>query len=509
MATATQSKKKSYSPFIAAKVAALIKELKAARPELQGDVAERLWQYCGENHSAKDAVRDLGGILLLVDLVKDGPDDPEKSVKACGAQALTRLGGKNDENKQAIAKAGGIVVLVDVLSDVPRRTTGIAKREAAGALWTVAKNANNKVSIAAVDGIGAIIDLAARTRDTVTMMYCGGALRNLSCNNDENKAQIVKLGGVATLVSVVKNSDDDRSREEAAAALGNIARMENDENRIFVAAAGAIPPLAACLDSPCDSCRAAAAGALAILACHNENARQVAVYGGVPALSRLLRATEAGQKAREEAAVALRNLTCRARKLCRGRLDEDLARSIVDLVGVVENASENSDRARASAAVAISNLISDDTNVVTLIQAAGVPPLVHFAGESLPSDALYEAVTTLRNLSHHAVAWAPMRLAGAVPILVFRLLSRDALIVDHATCALANLLNDLGTHLALRDAQGVGPLVRIARGTTDAALDATRALHLVISAGLCDNPILADVADLDFLSDDDFDIDIR
>jgi len=679
----------SYTSEVGGRVSALIRDLAEALAEDQGtrlaEASATMWMLCGEEATAKDAVRDLGGIPVLVRVLAEGPDDladddinpqdddddddddddessltrsdttksddddddddpgmmmkgnlqrrakldggglnelkdvsgsssagllddvrrpfnrggeqetqqpPEDkradsqvgllvldddrrrgpSAKASAALALTRLGGRNEANKVAIAAAGGIAVLVDVLNDVPRTTSDAAKREACGALWTVAKNANNKVAIASVGGILPIVKLAAATADAVTMMYAGGALRNLSCNNDENKVAIVKCGGVETLVSIVKNCDDDRSREEAAAALGNISRMASDDHRRAVAAAGAIPPLVSCLEvaTTVDGCRAAAAGALAILACDDDNAAKVAADGGVLALVRLASSAKASEKAREEAAVALRNLTCRSgtakgdyaasfyddndnycsgghpqqqrtgssggsfesssssfssgsgsgsgsgggsrsprspssrRSLSSSRLDVDLASGIAHLVAVLKF-SRNSDRARASSAVALSNLTPPgcDANATALVAAGGIDPLVRFAAEARSPDAVYEAVATLRNMTAHVIAWEPLRASGAFPVLVARLAGADAGIVDNAACAIANLLNALENHAALRDARGLAPLLRLARGhapSYDAVEHATRALQLLIGGGQCDDAL----ADLDDFHEQDW-----
>ena len=358
----------------------------------------------------------------------------------------------------------------------------------------MAKNANNKVAIAAVGGIESIINVARTAADAVTMRYAAGALRNLTCNNDENKAAVLKDGGVDALVFIVKNCDDDRSREEAAAALGNIARMASDSHRLAVAEAGAIGPLVDCVEaSAFDGCRTAAAGALAILACNDQNAARIAVDGGVYALAGLAVCARASEKAREEAAVALRNLTCRS---CSGnkrearhmllpilmsrcaprpseesRLEKDLATTIADLVAVVDSSS-NSDRARASAAVALSNLTppGNEANATTLVSAGGVAPLVRFAREVRSQDGLYEAVNniqcrtltlcltslqiaTLRNLTAHVLAWRQMRDAEVFPVLV-RHLTGSTRVVDQAVSAIANLLNVVDNHIALKDAHG-------------------------------------------------------
>ena len=142
-----------------------------------------------------------------------------------------------------------------------------------------------------------------------------GALGTLAYNAD-NRALIVNSGGIPELVELLLGSGQESAdqqqdghhaegQESAAVALYSLA--VNEENRQRIAEAGAIPPLLIMIESELPEAQEAAAQALGALAksqvCRSRIGEQP---GAVAALVSLLTSEE--QSVREEVARALHNL---------------------------------------------------------------------------------------------------------------------------------------------------------------------------------------------------------
>ena len=86
-----------------------------------------------DNPANKDAVRDAGGIGVLVGLARDGTD----AQKEYAADALVNCAFNNPANRDAVRDAGGIGVLVGLARD----GTDAQKEQAAGALFGLCRHA--------------------------------------------------------------------------------------------------------------------------------------------------------------------------------------------------------------------------------------------------------------------------------------------------------------------------------------------------------------------------------
>ncbi|KOO31373.1 vacuolar protein [Chrysochromulina tobinii] len=143
-----------------------------------------------------------GSIVPLVALVRAG----REMGKRFAAAALARLA-RNQESTQAeIANAGAIAPLVGLLAGDKGET---AQEEAAGALYELAANANNRNAITDSDGIGPLLQAAA-------------ALVEVSAV-PENRDKVARVGGIGPLVMCMSSTVAGLP-EVAARALSRLAR---------------------------------------------------------------------------------------------------------------------------------------------------------------------------------------------------------------------------------------------------------------------------------------------
>ncbi|KAH8061935.1 hypothetical protein JL722_3892 [Aureococcus anophagefferens] len=173
------------------------------------------------------------------------------------AGALWELSG-NVENKIAINRAGGIPPLVALLGN----GRDIARIRAAGALWNLAVNDENKVVIHQAGGIPPLVTLLSVSGSGSEK--AAGALANLARNSTAAVA-IVEAGGISALVAVMSPDNSRVTREKALGALLNLLvhKPADRADRIAMLEAGAIPSFVALLRDGNDDVQHDAAGALA------------------------------------------------------------------------------------------------------------------------------------------------------------------------------------------------------------------------------------------------------
>jgi len=198
----------------------------------------------------------------------------------------------------AIAQAGGIAPLVALT----RSGSAGAQEKAAGALWILARDADNKVAIAQAGGIAPLVALT-RSGSAGAQENAAAALMVLAHGNDDNRVAIAQAGGIAPLVALTR-SGSTGAQGSAAGALMYLAL--NDDNKVAIAQAGGIAPLVALTRSGSAVAQEVAAGALWVLAFNDDNKVAIAQAGGIAPLVALTRSGSAG--AREKAAAALRVL---------------------------------------------------------------------------------------------------------------------------------------------------------------------------------------------------------
>ncbi|KAJ8578473.1 hypothetical protein ON010_g729 [Phytophthora cinnamomi] len=174
---------------------------------------------CMATRGVADALRQVGVLPLLIDLLKNGTTNQ----KLWATEALLTLASDNDENCVAITRGGAIPLLVSLL----RTGTDMHKQEAAYALGNLA--ANNEVNRAKIAREGAIPPLVKFVKSVTDAQnqWAVFALGCLSLNNEENRVLIAQEGAIRPLVELLRVGKRGQ-KQWAAYTLGNLA--QNDAN---------------------------------------------------------------------------------------------------------------------------------------------------------------------------------------------------------------------------------------------------------------------------------------
>ena len=147
----------------------------------QKELCAAVWSMAHENSANQAAIADAGGITLLILMLGDHPE-----VRRDAAGALWSLAAA-PENQRLIAEGGGIPKLVELLK--PGKNNN-AQDTAAGALESLAERPENRKLIAAADGIGLLIPLFEGNSAEAKAAVMGGLLW-LAVDNVSNQYSIV------------------------------------------------------------------------------------------------------------------------------------------------------------------------------------------------------------------------------------------------------------------------------------------------------------------------------
>ena len=187
-------------------------DLDAAIAALQGDdvvveaeAALKLWLLAARNDHHTVAIREAGGIRLLVALLESRRHRLKlhhSKLIPTVSKALKQLA-QNEENKVAIREAGGIPVFVALLSSSSIGT----RQSAADALLTLSHlDAENKVAIREAGGVPPLLALVESSGPISSIPWptdqrqnlhatAARALLSLSCDNDDNAVAIALARG--------------------------------------------------------------------------------------------------------------------------------------------------------------------------------------------------------------------------------------------------------------------------------------------------------------------------
>ena len=152
--------------------------------QTKANAALGLAALAADDPAQKDAIREAGGVEVLMTLMRDESGTVDEKCNA--AIALAKLADGNAENKEAIRDAGGVTPLVTLARD------GIKKQPsaAAHALASLADgNATNQDAIRAAGGVTVLVALARKNTPWAEL-----ALESLRSNpwNADNAAAIVE-----------------------------------------------------------------------------------------------------------------------------------------------------------------------------------------------------------------------------------------------------------------------------------------------------------------------------
>ena len=186
---------------------------------------------------------------------------------------------------------------------------GEAKARAAKALWvflvSLQEPSEEIIVIAAAGAIPILIDII---RTGAAKHYALGALANLARGPSVIRDAVAAAGGpngsIALFVEFMR-SGSKYQKKWATVALLYLAK-DSDERRIAIKTAGALPPAIHLARSGGDRAKEFAAILLRNLACHKDNRIAIALAGAIPVLVALEESGPAAAKA--QAAGALKNL---------------------------------------------------------------------------------------------------------------------------------------------------------------------------------------------------------
>ncbi|XP_050223319.1 protein ARABIDILLO 1-like [Mercurialis annua] len=264
------------------------------------EAAGGLWNLSvGEEH--KGAIVEAGGIKALVDLIYKWPSSSD-GVLERAAGALANLA-SDDKCSLEVVIAGGVHALVMLAKSC--KFEGV-QEQAARALANLAapgdSNDNNTAVGKEAGALEALVQLTYSQHEGLRH-EAAGALWNLSFD-DENREAIAAAGGIVALVSLAQSCSNSSQglQERAAGALWGLSVSEAIS--VAIGQAGGVAPLIALACSDVTDVHETAAGALWNLAFNPGNALRIVEDGGVPVLIRLCTSSPS-KMARFMAALAL------------------------------------------------------------------------------------------------------------------------------------------------------------------------------------------------------------
>ena len=209
---------------------------------VKANAAAYLQHLCYMDNDVKAKTRGLGGIPVLVELVNN--EVPEVHRAACGALKNLSYGRANEENKKAIKNAGGIPLLIRLLRKTPDNDV---RELVTGILWNLSSTKDLKRPIID-DGLTVLVSTvivpqsgwepgkqlsdrnAPRDIYWSTVFRNGsGVLRNVSSDSQYARTKLRECEGlVDSIVFIVqaaigKNDIDNKSVENCVCVLRNLS----------------------------------------------------------------------------------------------------------------------------------------------------------------------------------------------------------------------------------------------------------------------------------------------
>ncbi|XP_015784348.1 catenin delta-2 isoform X2 [Tetranychus urticae] len=231
----------------------VIEFLSHPNPVIRANAAAHLQHLCFSDDNIKQKARALGAIPPLINLITQ--DSLEIQRNACGALRNISYGRRNDENKKAVRNAGGLVALVNLL----RKTIDNELEELiTGVLWNLSSCDPLKRSIID-DALGTLVnriiipqsgwtsnfpnnDSSSNASDammqssgnpegwwSVIFRNASGVLRNVSSAGEYARKKLRECDGLVDSLlflirsAIVKNDIDNKSVENCVCILRNLS----------------------------------------------------------------------------------------------------------------------------------------------------------------------------------------------------------------------------------------------------------------------------------------------
>ena len=362
--------------------------------------------------ATRDSFVACGSITPLVALLREGRNDGKKFA----ASALARIAHDQDETAADIARAGAVSPLVTLLNGDRGPE---AQEEAAGALYELAANAENRMAITDCDGIGPLVSLLGSS-NVRTREHAEGGLVRLSIENS-NRVLIIKQ-----LVGMLYGD----GKEQAAAALANLA-SDSDGNRVSIVQSGGIKPLLMLLDPSSSSKeKENAMMALKHLAYHNEERQNaIADAGGIPMVVDVLLSSTSNVK--DIGAIYLSSLSADAvGQIGKGNPANQLALAEAGAIGpLVAMLGSPTPEMQSTAALAISSLSRDSPeNQAAIARTGAIAPLCTNVRDGATAETKEGSASALWSLAtDNAPNKATIAKLGGIEPLVSLLVSGSSL----------------------------------------------------------------------------------
>ncbi|XP_022244608.1 catenin delta-2-like isoform X2 [Limulus polyphemus] len=209
---------------------------------IRANAAGYLQHLCYNDDHMKQKTRALGGMPLLIELLNQ--DIPEIQRNACGTLRNLSYGRQNDENKRAIKNAGGIPVLIRLLQKTPDNEI---KELVTGILWNLSSSEELKHSIID-DGLSVIVNHVIiphsgwnchtdpngqpRVQEiwwSTVFRNASGILRNVSSAGEYSRRKLRECEGLVEALlflvkaAIGKNDMDNKSVENCVCVLRNLS----------------------------------------------------------------------------------------------------------------------------------------------------------------------------------------------------------------------------------------------------------------------------------------------
>eukprot|EP01130_Rhizamoeba_saxonica_P007629 TRINITY_DN3085_c0_g1_i3.p1 TRINITY_DN3085_c0_g1~~TRINITY_DN3085_c0_g1_i3.p1 ORF type:complete len:352 (-),score=63.46 TRINITY_DN3085_c0_g1_i3:324-1379(-) len=233
----------------------------------------------------------------LIMCLKNGVD---RTVQCESANQL-RLFSQIESNRVLIARLGGLEALVALL----KNTTDInLQRHVIGAIWNLCVNGDNNTRLVELDVIDPLVKALSSPEDKVQRV-AAGALRCLSWNNEENRIKLASSGAIVPLFKLLESSNIE-IQEQSMAAIWNLSL--SSENSRVMSNKEYIEIIIKLMNTSNDELRRLAAGILRSLAyLYEPNRTIIAELGGIQCLCSLLNSQN--YEVKKQVAAALGNLT--------------------------------------------------------------------------------------------------------------------------------------------------------------------------------------------------------
>ena len=415
-------------------------------PQLEGDVqamaSMALAEVCRGAAESQSTVSEYGGISSLVVLLKvaDRNAAASSSGSSSSSSSSSSAGGSSSSDGEDGASGE---------DEVERGSSESVKSEAAGALWVLAEDRANRVSIASAGALPPLVQLLA-SGGSRAQLHAGNALASVAYENTENQAQLSSL-----LVHLLGTGSPE-AKVKAASLLWRLVR-ENPSSHHNIAASGTASDLIALLKAGSDEAQAYALWSLS-LSVNASNQDVVLEEGGEVSLVNMLQSRDS--TFRTQAAAALARLAANnssaqsAISNCGG---------IAPLIQIVDPSSSESMASRVSSAAALAELTHIPASRDAIIEARGIPPLVALLtidGEGEDTGERHAAAALAHIAAGNSGTSASIAEAGAISPLVKLLTGGQGEVAQQeAAGALYSLADDAANRIAITDAGGIGPLV--------------------------------------------------